>query len=242
MANQPEVTWPVYHTHNGPCPYRPVGEWDNLTFYADHLPAETYERLLERGFRRSGTSVYHPICQSCNRCIPLRVNTDQFRPSKSQRRAQRRNTDLTAEHCEPRFREDVFALYKDYQQGWHQRGNPTSPDEFEEFLLLSPVPSEMILFRDSAQQLVGVSWIDLLPNALSSVYFAFHPQEHKRRLGVFSLLYEIEYAYQLQKPWLYLGYWVPDSPKMSYKADYQPTEIYLNQEWTPLTDELRHEF
>lgn len=71
-------SWTVYHTHNGPCPYRAVGQWDNLTFYADQLPIETYETLLGKGFRRSGTSIYHPACENCRLCIPLQYT---FPPS-----------------------------------------------------------------------------------------------------------------------------------------------------------------
>ena len=73
-------SWTVYHTHNGPCPYRAVGQWDNLTFYADQLPIETYETLLGKGFRRSGTSIYHPACENCRLCIPLRVHVPPSSP------------------------------------------------------------------------------------------------------------------------------------------------------------------
>ena len=128
-------SWTVYHTHNGPCPYRAVGQWDNLTFYADQLPIETYETLLGKGFRRSGTSIYHPACENCRLCIPLRVHVPPFLPSRSQKRTQRKNQDLRIEHVPVVFREDVFELYRRYQEHWHQRGNPTSIEEFTEFLI-----------------------------------------------------------------------------------------------------------
>ena len=104
-------SWTVYHTHNGPCPYRAVGQWDNLTFYADQLPIETYETLLGKGFRRSGTSIYHPACENCRLCIPMRVHVPSFQPSRSQKRTQRKNQDLRIEHVPVVFREDVFELY-----------------------------------------------------------------------------------------------------------------------------------
>ena len=131
-------SWTVYHTHNGPCPYRAVGQWDNLTFYADQLPIETYETLLGKGFRRSGTSIYHPACENCRLCIPLRVHVPSFQPSRSQKRTQRKKQDLRIEHVPVVFREDVFELYRRYQEHWHQRGNPTSREEFVEFLIDSP--------------------------------------------------------------------------------------------------------
>ena len=233
-------SWTVYHTHNGPCPYRAVGQWDNLTFYADQLPIETYETLLGKGFRRSGTSIYHPACENCRLCIPLRVNVPSFQPSRSQKRTQRKNQDLRIEHVPVVFREDVFELYRRYQEHWHQRGNPTSREEFVEFLIDSPVPSEMILFW-LEDKLLGVSWIDRLEDSTSAVYFAFDPNAQHRRLGIFSLLHEIEYAQHCKRQWHYLGYWVPDSKKMQYKADFRPSEVLLHQTWTPLTEELRHE-
>ena len=102
------------------------------------------------------------------------------------------------------------------------------------------VPSEMILFW-LEDELLGVSWIDRLKDSTSAVYFAFEPRAQRRRLGIFSLLHEIEYARSCNRKWHYLGYWVPDSNKMQYKADFQPSEVLLNRNWTPLTEKLRHE-
>ena len=104
----------------------------------------------------------------------------------------------------------------------------------------SPVPTEMILFW-LEDELLGVSWIDRLEDSTSAVYFAFEPNAQHRRLGIFSLLHEIEYAQHCNRQWHYLGYWVPDSKKMQYKADFRPSEVLLHHIWTPLTEELRHE-
>ena len=38
-------------------------------------------------------------------------------------------------------------------------------------------------------------------------------------------------------PYVYLGYWVPGSAKMDYKARYQPLEIFADGRWT-LLDEV----
>ena len=90
-----------------------------------------------------------------------------------------------------------------------------------------------MLYYYDQERLLAIGWIDILPKMLSSVYFIFDPDEAPRRLGIFSLLYEIEYASRLEKPWLYLGYWVEDSPKMSYKSDFQPAELLFNKKWVP---------
>ena len=137
---------------------------------------------LTKRSRASGTSIYHPACENCRLCIPLRVNVPSFQPSRSQKRTQRKNQDLRIEHVPVVFREDVFELYRRYQEHWHQRGNPTSREEFVEFLIDSPVPSEMILFW-LEDKLLGVSWIDRLKDSTSAVYFAFDPNAQHRRLG-----------------------------------------------------------
>ena len=172
--------------------------------------------------------------------LPTGRHVSSFQPSRSQKRTQRKNQDLRIEHTPVAFREDVFKLYQRYQKYWHQRGNSTSKEEFIEFLIDSPVPSEMILFW-LEDELIGVSWIDRLKDSTSAVYFAFEPRAQHRRLGIFSLLHEIEYARRCNRKWHYLGYWVPDSNKMQYKADFHPSEVLLHQIWTPLTKELRHE-
>lgn len=79
--------------------------------------------------------------------------------------------------------------------------------------------------------LVGVGWLDVLPNSLSSVYFAFDPAYQKRRLGVFSVLKEIELAKKLHKPFLHMGFWVCDCKSMKYKDEYRPYELLVGGKW-----------
>ena len=136
------------------------------------------------------------------------------------------------EHHPPAFCQPGFELYSKYQQNWHHCGTPVTESDYVDFLIHSPVKTEMLYYYDQ-ERLLAVGWIDILPKMLSSVYFIFDPDEATRRLGIFSLLYEIEYASRLEKPWLYLGYWVEDSQKMSYKSDFQPAELLFNKKWVP---------
>lgn len=219
-----------YKTNNGPCPYRPEGTWENLSFYTEHLTGAVYESLLNQGFRRSGYSVYHPICQSCQHCIPIRINTSQFVPSKGQRRTWRKNQDLRIVHYPLTFIPESFQLYQRYQMSWHQTEELPTEKEYQHFLLESPVNTEMIHYY-LGDVLIGVGWVDKLPSILSSIYFIFDPEYAARRLGVFSILYELNYSLQLGHEWLYLGYWVENSPKMQYKAEYRPAEILMDEQW-----------
>lgn len=97
-------------------------------------------------------------------------------------------------------------------------------------MIETPVPTEILRYY-LGNKLIGLGWLDRLPELISSVYFVFDPEFVSRRLGVFSLLYEIEYARFLNIRWLYLGYWIENSRKMNYKAEYQPAQILQDSRW-----------
>ena len=225
----------LYQTNNGPCPYRDTGIWQNLSFHTESISARAYQNLMDQGFRRSGCSIYHPACPGCQRCIPLRINANQFTPSKSQRRTLRKNLDLQVQVQPLRFEQEHFQLYQRYQESWHH--SQVEPEDYYEFLIRSPMETEIMCYRLHGE-LLGLGWVDRAENALSSVYFAFNPDHANRRLGVFSVLAELNYCQQLGLSWLYMGYWVEDSEKMRYKADYRPAEVLIDQEWLPLDSYL----
>ena len=68
----------IFRTDNGPCPYLEKGNWQNISFQTSKLPTEGYTSLLNQGFRRSGLTIYHPVCSSCKECIPIRIDTLNF--------------------------------------------------------------------------------------------------------------------------------------------------------------------
>lgn len=62
-----------------------------------------YSHLIQHGFRRSGNIAYRPYCSDCNACVPVRINIQQFKPSRGQRRCLNRNKDLTITHHSATF-------------------------------------------------------------------------------------------------------------------------------------------
>ena len=72
---------------------------------------------------------------------------------------------------------------------------------------------------------------DRLLDGLSAVYTYFDPDVPERSLGVYTVLWQIEEAKRLQKEWLYLGYLIHASPKMSYKDQYLPQEHFIDNQW-----------
>jgi arginine-tRNA-protein transferase len=72
------------------------------------------------------------------------------------------------------------------------------------------------------------------------VYSFFDPALEKLSLGTYIILDHIAIAQELGLPYIYLGYWVPGSPKMGYKAKFEGLEIYKGGQWTPLGDPAHH--
>ena len=214
-----------------PCSYFPDRIARSRAFYADQLSPQQYHELMDAGFRRSGRVVYQPVCGGCRDCISIRVPVETFSPSKSQRRCWRRNQDLIVSADEAVADVESFDLYTRYLRDWHGADNANGEDResFEAFLYDSPVKTMQMRYRDSSGRLLAVGlcdWCD--ERSLSSVYFFHDPAEHRRRLGTFGALMEIELAKRMAIPHYYLGYWISECSTMSYKTSFRPCELLHN--------------
>ena len=207
------------------CAYLPGRVATSRAFFASGLPAEMYHQFMDAGFRRSGRLIYQPICRGCRSCLSLRVPTDRFLPTKSQRRTWRRNQDLIVSIQAPEATDEKFDLYCRYQVKWHGKEEADDRELFESFLYDSPVESIEFCYRDAAGKLVAVGICDIAAASLSSVYFYHDPAESRRGLGIFGALQEIARARSLNIPFYYLGYWVAGCAAMEYKADFRPCEV-----------------
>jgi arginine-tRNA-protein transferase len=207
------------------CPYLPGLQARNEGFAAVQMPADLYRVLMDRGFRRSGRLIYRPACATCSACRQLRVPTGDFVATRSQRRIQRKNRDVTVTSEEdPEPTAEKWDLFRSYLEFKHDGKMLDDYGSFVDFLYESPVPvREFSLFIGG--DLVGVSIVDVCPQALSSVYMYFSPEFQARSLGTFSILWEIEYCRRKAIPYYYLGYYVPGAPTMSYKGRFRPHEV-----------------
>ena len=200
------------------------------------LPEGLYDSLMQVNFRRNGSVVYRPNCRNCSDCRMIRIPVDGFQANRSQDRCRKKNLDLEV-RIEPAVPTDEkHALYERYLGARHSSEAPDddamdgSRDEFESFLYTSCVNTEDLVFRDGAGKLLAVSVIDREPRSLSAVYCYYDPEESARRsLGTFNILTLVEEARRRELEYVYLGYWLGDSRKMSYKAAFKPSEI-----WSPL--------
>ena len=213
------------------CPYLPGREARQFGFAAERLPAELYHDLMERGYRRNGAIFYGMDCPTCRACVPLRVPVDEFRPSKSQRRTRNRNRDVRVEFRRPQFERQTFELYVRYLR--HQHPDTPMQECEQEFrrAFYDRVVESLEARYLVGDRLIGVSLLDACSRSLSAVYHFFEPEQRHRRIGVLSVLLEIEHARSLGVPHYHLGYWIEGAPTMHYKADYRPHEVLHDGVW-----------
>ena len=218
-----------------PCGYLPARAARSLFVDPDYqINPARYQSLLEQGFRRGGNHVYRPRCEACRSCIPARIPVDHFQASRAQRRCEKRNADLRV-----RIIKDIsdrhFALYQRYLRARHDDGgmNPEDKSGFHNFLNCGWGITEFWEFlRDD--ELMACAVVDRVPQGLSAVYTFFAPEQTARGLGTFAVLAQLRAAREEGLQYVYLGYWVPGSPKMDYKKRFRPLEILGPQGWETL--------
>jgi arginine-tRNA-protein transferase len=207
-----------------PCPYLPGRESRLVAIRPERLDPGLYRLFMDLNFRRLGPVVYRPACEGCRECRQLRVDVAAFRPSRAQRRCLRRNADVAAEAGPPAATEEKHAVYRLYLEARHGGPMSGSWEEFQDFLHEAPPFTREVVFR-AGGRLVGAGIYDTGPDSLSAVYFYFDPALAARSPGTFNVLWLVEECRRRGLTWLYLGYHVPGSPNMAYKAGFEPHQI-----------------
>ncbi|MDR0379771.1 MAG: arginyltransferase [Candidatus Accumulibacter sp.] len=228
---------PQFHdTAPHPCHYLP-GRMaiSRVAIPPRQIDADIYGELLRHGFRRSGDFAYRPACEACRACVPVRVPVARFVPDRSQRRCLKMNRTLETRELPLDFFDDHYRLYRRYQAGRHPDGGMSGDDreQYAQFLLHSRVDTRLVEFRD-ADRLRMVSLVDVLRDGLSSVYTFFDPELPAAGLGTYGVLWQIQRCLANGRPHLYLGYWIRECRKMSYKARFRPIEGFIGGVWQEL--------
>ena len=239
-----------YVTAPQPCPYL-HGRAERKLFTALH-PGNAQElnnALSRQGFRRSQNVLYRPSCESCVACMSARIRVRDFAPSRTQRRVRARNADLTRQATSAWATEEQFELFRRYLDGRHADGGMADMDIFEFAAMIeeTPVRTRVIEYRgndvfgtEGSADLAAVCLTDVLDDGLSLVYSFFDPRLEARSLGTHIILDHIELARETGLPYVYLGYWVPGSRKMDYKARFGELEIYKGGVWQDIGDPQDH--
>ncbi|NTZ42222.1 arginyltransferase [Altererythrobacter sp. SALINAS58] len=233
-------------TSPAPCPYLP-GRSERKVF--TELKGDNADQLNEAlgriGFRRSQTVAYRPSCANCQACVSVRVAALDFRPSATQRKNMRRNSDLEVTECRPWATAEQFELLQKYLGMRHPDGGMVSMDEmdFADMVEHTPISSYVTEYREPSAdgkpgRLVGACLTDRQGDGLSMVY-SFYDPEHEARsgLGNYIILDHIRRAGEDGLPYVYLGYWVDGSPRMQYKVRYRPLERLTPGGWVRMSAE-----
>jgi arginyl-tRNA--protein-N-Asp/Glu arginylyltransferase len=226
---------PVLHQERSICPYYKDGRISTIKFVIPgYDETGNFHKFLARGYRRLGPIFYRNVCKECSSCVPVRLETAKFRASRSHKRTLKRNEDIRVEILShPQVTPDKIMLYDSYVKSRHAEDKVNSAEDAINVLLNIhygyPGTLEMNYF--SEEKLVGVGIVDAGRDALSSNYFYYDTACLDRRPGVFSILQEISLAAALGKRYFYLGFYIEENPKMSYKKYFRPNEIFEKGKW-----------
>jgi len=100
--------------------------------------------------------------------------------------------------------------------------------DYEYMVEDTPVQSVLVEYRlrsEKGAPLIAVALTDVMPDGLSMVYSFYDPDLAGRGLGNFMILDHIRQVQSAGLSYVYLGYWVKNSPKMAYKALFHPLEV-----------------
>ena len=202
---------------------------------------ELNDVLAQGGFRRSQNIAYR-LCDACKACISVRVEVDHFILSKSQRRIEKRNSDIVAIEHQGEPTSEQYALFREYLDSRHHDGGMSDMTVLDYAMMVedSHVNTKIIEYRRrtpdyaitgrSNGELMGVALSDVLADGYSMVYSFFSPEESQRSFGSYIILEHIRRNTTARRSsrFVYLGYWVNGSCKMSYKTKFTPQQ-HLNR-------------
>ena len=249
MSEQGKTFPEFYITSPQACPYLPGRlERKLFTHLTREKPAELIDNLLKGGFRRSQNIAYMPYCDGCHACVSVRVLVDDFEPSRSMRRIMDRNRDLVPRRVPAVSTSEQYSLFRHYIDTRHGDGGMADMTVLDYAMMVedSVVDTFCTEYRQKPENpleapsdmsewpLKAVALCDCLSDGISMVYSFFDPDEQSRSLGSHMILEHIEQARRLGLPYLYLGYWIAGSRKMSYKKRFMPQEHLTPQGWMPL--------
>ena len=188
--------------------------------------------LSKQGFRRSQNVLYRPSCADCAACLSARIDVSAFEPTKSQKRVIKRNAGLERRATSPWATEDQYALFRRYLDSRHADGGMADMDVFEFAAMIeeTPIRTRVVEYVD-ATGLKAAALTDVLDDGVSMVYSFYDPEMERNSLGTYLILDHVEIARQAGLPYVYLGYWVPGSPKMGYKCKFSGLELYHGGRW-----------
>jgi len=227
----------LLHFHRSgsmPCPYI-EGLFEQQVFVELSGPTAVndYNKLSRAGFRRSHHIVYRPSCTECTACVPIRIAIQNFKYGKTWKRILKRNQHIKMQDVGLTATDEQFLLFSNYVQTRHWDGEMATMNkqDYQNLITASPINTTIFEFRDENEKLIAACLTDKLDDGLSAVYSYFDPILETDSLGSYMILKLIEEALNKGFSYVYLGFWIDNSPKMAYKARFQPLEFFMENGW-----------
>ncbi len=237
----PEATR-FYLTAPSPCPYLQGREERKMFTHLSGNRAQGLHQLLaDNGFRRSQNLVYRPNCRDCSACMSARVCVKNFTARKRHKRIIRANRDVVAKVGHPQATDEQYEIFSRYLKARHEGGGMTnmSEEDYQDMIEDTAVDTSVVEYRlkaekgdENAGRLLAVCLTDNMADGYSMVYSFFDPEMSRRSPGSFLILDHIERARTNGLAYVYLGYLVEKSAKMSYKSEFRPLQVqYMDRGW-----------
>jgi leucyl-tRNA---protein transferase len=224
-----------YKSHPFSCSYIKNNTEQRLFIKLDNSKKSKilFNNLMTNGFRRNLDHMYLPVCENCKSCISSRINTYDFKLSKSNKRILRKNIDTYYIKKNKEIDLDRYKLFIKYTNFRHSEGEMKSMSfkEFKLFVYSSPVETRVFDFFNVENTLIGTILLDVLNDGLSAVYSFYDPDLTNNSLGKLMILKAVREVKKLKLDYLYLGFWIKESQKMNYKLDFNNLELFKNGKW-----------
>jgi arginine-tRNA-protein transferase len=206
------------------------------------------DALSKQGFRRSQNVLYRPSCAECSACLSARIRVVDFKPSRSQRKVMARARDVQRGATSAWATEEQYALFRRYLNARHADGGMADMDAFEFAAMIeeTPIRTRVIQYKRPSigaremPELIAVTLTDIFDDGLSMVYSFYDPDLETMSLGTYAILDHIALAREAGLPYVYLGYWVPGSRKMGYKAGFSALELFKGGVWQDIGNPADH--
>ncbi|MBI3512792.1 MAG: arginyltransferase [Proteobacteria bacterium] len=224
-----------------PCPY--VEGRLERRIVAELSPPQVrsglFDDLTAAGFRRSHNMIYRPACPTCTACVPVRILVERFTPRRSLKRTWRANQAVSVAVTAPVATQEQYALFRRYQRRRHGDGDMALMTfaDYRALVEESAADTRLIELRDPDGALVGCCLFDTTVDGLSAVYSFYDAEQEDRGLGSVIVMWLVEVARALDRPYVYLGYWIEECRKMAYKVRFMPIEALGPDGWRELTPE-----
>lgn len=184
---------------------------------------------LEKGFTPEILSALAPVCDSCDACVPLRINLAKFKESKSDRYVRSQiGKDFRVRFVKPYDNVTLYPLMQRYLAARHPQSSMRNTDvlQFGQYIKLH---TDMLTINRGFVP-VAFALINRYGPLMSMEYIAYEPEEKDHSLGKACWLEALAWAKDQGITHAYIGA-TNNSPKLKYKQSMRGLETFDGTQW-----------